>query len=162
MILILCNSMHYDFNSLQFYALYDFNSLQFYALYDFNSLQFYALYDFNSLQFYALRFFILCNSMHYTILIICSSMLFVISILCNSMHYDFKSLQCGFILCNIIWNMYSDNCSWPIGEYSRPMAIRCVCKHTDCTANAIVLGAFHLVAWKLVAPTQLCWERFTW
>ena len=46
--------------------------------------------------------------------------------------------------------MYSDNCSWPIGEYSRPMAIRCLCKHTDCTANAIVLGAFHLVAWKLV------------
>ena len=49
-------------------------------------------------------------------------MLFVILILCNSMHYDF----------------------------SRPLAIRCVCKHTDGTANATVLGAFHLVPWKLV------------
>ena len=51
-IILLCNSMHYNFNSLQFYALYDFNSL----------------------QYYALRFFILCNSMHYTILILCNSM----------------------------------------------------------------------------------------
>ena len=46
--------------------------------------------------------------------------------------------------------MYSDNCSCPIWEYSRPLAIRCVCKHTDGTANATVLGAFHLIAWKLV------------
>ena len=76
-IFILCNSMHYDFNSLQFYALRFFilcNSMHYTILiicstmlyvililcnsmhYDFNSLQFYALCDFNSLQFYALRF----------------------------------------------------------------------------------------------------------